>query len=53
VYDRLSAHLSWQKLNECGRSLRQDGIQFSLIDPQRFTYELIEQYRSLKQRQLL
>lgn len=53
VYDRLSAHISWQKLNECGRSLRQEGIQFSLIDPQRFTYELIEQYRSLKQRQLL
>jgi uncharacterized protein (DUF58 family) len=53
VYDRLGAHLAWQKLNECGRALRQEGIQFSLLDPQRFTYELIEQYRSLKQRQLL
>lgn len=53
VYDRLGAHLSWQKLNECGRGLRQEGIQFSLLDPQRFTFELIEQYRSLKQRQLL
>lgn len=53
VYDRLGAHLSWQKLNELGRGLRQDGIQFSLLDPERLTYELIEQYRSLKQRQLL
>ena len=53
IYDRLGAHLSWQKLIECGRGLRQDGIQFSLLDPQRLTYELIEQYRSLKQRQLL
>jgi uncharacterized protein (DUF58 family) len=53
VYDRLGAHLSWQKLNECGRGLRQEGIQFSLLEPKRFTFELIEQYRSLKQRQLL
>ncbi len=53
IYDRLGAHLSWQKLNECGRGLRQQGIQFSLLDPQRLTYELIEQYRSLKQRQIL
>ena len=53
VYDRLGAHHVWQKLNECGRGLRQDGIQFSLLAPGRFTYELIEQYRTLKQRQLL
>ncbi len=53
VYDRLSAHLSWQKLQECGRGLRQEGIHFSLLDPQRLTYELIEQYHALKQRQLL
>jgi len=53
IYDRLGAHLSWQKLTEAGRGLRQQGIQFNLLDPQRLTYELIEQYRSLKQRQLL
>ena len=53
AYDRLSAHLSWQKLNECGRGLRQQGIQFSLLDSRRLTHDLIEQYRSLKQRQLL
>ncbi|MBY0506044.1 MAG: DUF58 domain-containing protein [Bryobacteraceae bacterium] len=53
IYDRLGSHLSWQKLMECGRGLRQEGIQFSLLDPQRFTYEVIEQYRTLKQRQLL
>ncbi len=53
IYDRLAAHLAWQKLNECGRTLRQEGIHFSLLPPQRFTYELIEQYRALKQRQLL
>lgn len=53
IYDRLGAHLSWQKLMESGRGLRQQGIQFSLLEPQRFTYELIEQYRSLKMRQLL
>jgi uncharacterized protein (DUF58 family) len=53
VYEELSGHLRWQKLRELQKILRRQGVQFSLLKNERLSAELVSQYLSVKQRQLL
>ncbi len=53
VYRRLGGHLQWQRLRESGHRLRRLGVQFTLLDPARMTEQLVTQYVSVKQRQIL
>ena len=53
LYERLGGHLLWQSLRELQKVLQRRGVQFSLVPDERLTAELIAQYLSVKQRQLL
>jgi uncharacterized protein (DUF58 family) len=53
VQARLAGHLQWAKLRELERSLRHIGVRMQLLKPEMASAELIGQYRTIKQRQLL
>ncbi len=53
LYERLSGHMRWQKLEETTRRLGRNGMRFHLLNTERPAFDLTEQYRSVKQRQLL
>ena len=53
IYQELGGHLRWQKLRELQKILRRMGVQFSLVKNERLSAELVSQYLSVKQRQLL
>jgi uncharacterized protein (DUF58 family) len=53
IYGELGGHLRWQKLRELQKILRRLGVQFSLLKNERLSAELVSQYLSVKQRQLL
>ncbi|MGA3283779.1 MAG: DUF58 domain-containing protein [Verrucomicrobiota bacterium] len=53
LYGRLGGHLQWQKLRELQKVLQRRGVQFSLLNNERLSAELVSQYLSVKQRQLL
>ncbi len=53
VYEELGGHLRWQKLRELQKILQRLGVQFSLLKNERLSAELVSQYLSVKQRQLL
>jgi len=53
VQARLAGHLQWAKLRELERSLRHIGVRMQLLKPEMASAELIGQYRTVKQRQLL
>ena len=49
----LGGHLLWHDLRELGKVLQRRGVQFSLLENERLSAQLISQYLSVKQRQLL
>ncbi len=53
LYQELGGHLRWQKLRELQKILKRQGVQFSLLGNERLSAELVSQYLSVKQRQLL
>jgi len=53
LYQELGGHLRWQKLRELQKVLQRRGVQFSLLNNERLSAELVSQYLSVKQRQLL
>ena len=53
LYRRLGGHLRWQSLRELQKVLQRRGVQFSLLANERLSAELVSQYLSVKQRQLL
>jgi len=53
LYGRLGGHLQWQKLRELHKILQRRGVRFSLLDNERLSAELVSQYLSVKQRQLI
>jgi uncharacterized protein (DUF58 family) len=53
LYGRLGGHLRWQKLCELQKVLQRRGVQFSLLNNERLSAELVTQYLNVKQRQLL
>jgi uncharacterized protein (DUF58 family) len=53
LYQHLGGHLQWQKLRELGKVLQRRGVQFSLLQNERLSAELVSQYLNVKQRQLV
>jgi uncharacterized protein (DUF58 family) len=53
LYQHLGGHLQWQKLRELEKVLKRRGVQFSLLDNERLSAELVSQYLNVKRRQLL
>jgi uncharacterized protein (DUF58 family) len=53
VYDALSSHRMWHNLREVRGILAKRGIDFTLLDHERFTIDLITRYMSVKERQRL
>ncbi|HKW28226.1 MAG TPA: DUF58 domain-containing protein [Verrucomicrobiae bacterium] len=53
LYGQLGGHLQWQKMRELQKVLQRCGVQFSLLDNERLSAELVSQYLNVKQRQLL
>jgi uncharacterized protein (DUF58 family) len=53
LYQQLGGHLLWQKLRELEKTLQRRGVRFSLLANERLSAELVSQYLSVKQRQLI
>lgn len=53
VYRSLAGHIRWRDLRELERVLHRRGVSFFLMDNERMCAELVGQYASVKQRQLL
>ncbi len=53
IYRSLAGHMKWHDLRELERVLHRQGVNFFLLDNERMCAELVSQYASVKQRQLL
>jgi uncharacterized protein (DUF58 family) len=53
LYRHLGGHLQWQNLRELQKVLQRRAVRFSLLDNEGLSTELVSQYMSVKQRQLL
>ena len=53
LYARLGGHLRWRHLHETGENLRRIGVNFSLLDRERMTAQLVNRYLEVKARQLI
>jgi uncharacterized protein (DUF58 family) len=53
LYQQLGGHLLWQKLRELEKTLQRRGVRFSLLANERLSAEIVSQYLSVKQRQLI
>ena len=53
LYQCLGGHWQWQRLRELGEVLRHRGVRFSLLENEKLAVQLVSQYLSVKQRQLL
>lgn len=53
IYDHLSGHLIWESLWETQKILHRLGIGFSMVDNEKICSQLVSQYLTIKQRQLL
>jgi uncharacterized protein (DUF58 family) len=53
LYQRLGGHIQWNNLRELEKKLKRRGVQFSLVDNERLGAQLITQYLSIKQRQVI
>ena len=53
LYQQLGGHLRWQDLRELQKNLQRRGVRFSLPRNERLCAEIVSQYLSIKQRQLL
>jgi uncharacterized protein (DUF58 family) len=53
VYRELGGHLRWQKLRQLEKTLQRRGVQFSLVENERLSADLVSQYMAVKQRQLI
>ena len=53
LYARLGGHLRWRHLHETGEALRKVGVNFSLVDQERMTAQLVNRYLEVKARQLI
>jgi uncharacterized protein (DUF58 family) len=53
LYRHLGGHLQWTKLRELGKVLQRRGVQFSMLQNERLSADLVSQYLNVKQRQLV
>jgi uncharacterized protein (DUF58 family) len=51
--DEIAGHLRWEGLNHLKTQLRTAGVDFSVIDDEKLSLDLVNQYLSVKQRQVL
>lgn len=53
LYGELAGHLRWHGLRELEKVLQRRGVRLSLLTSERMAVELVSQYLSVKQRQVL
>jgi len=53
IADELSGHLRWDGLRHLQRELRAAGVEFTLVDDEKLSVEIVNQYLAIKQRQIL
>ncbi len=53
LYEQLRGHLQWHNLRELQKVLQRRGVDFSLLENERLSADLITQYLNVKRRQLL
>jgi uncharacterized protein (DUF58 family) len=53
LYRHLGGHILWHNLRELEKKLQRRGVRFSLVENERLGAQLITQYMSVKQRQVL
>jgi uncharacterized protein (DUF58 family) len=53
LYDEFGGHLQWHRLRELEKVLQRRGVSFGLLKNERLCVDLVSQYLSVKQRQLL
>jgi len=53
IYQALGGHALWHDLREFERALKRRGVQFSQLEDERMTAQLVSQYIGVKRRQLL
>jgi len=53
LYWQLGGHLRWHKLRQLEKTLQRRGVRFSLVENERLSADLVSQYLSVKQRQLI
>jgi len=53
LYRELGGHIQWQNLLELGKKLKQRGVQFSLVQNEKLSADVVTQYLNVKRRQLV
>jgi uncharacterized protein (DUF58 family) len=53
LYAELAGHMRWQQLRELEKVLQRRGVRLSLLPSERLAVDLVSQYLSVKQRQVL
>lgn len=53
IPEELSGHLRWEGLRNLQSELRAEGVEFSLVDDEKLSVEIVNQYLAIKQRQVL
>lgn len=53
ISQRIAGHLKWHELRELSRGLRREGVQLGLLDHERLSVEVVNQYLRVKARQAL
>lgn len=53
IADEIAGHLRWQSLRQLQLALRTEGVEFSILDDEKLSLELVNQYLSVKQRQVI
>lgn len=53
LYRHLGGHLRWHNLRELEKVLHRRGVPFNLLENEKLSVQLVSQYLSVKQRQLL
>ncbi len=53
LYEELRGHLQWHNLRELQKVLQRRGVDFSMLENERLSADLVSQYLNVKQRQLL
>ncbi len=53
IYGKLGGHILWHSMRELEKVLQRHGVSFSLLDNEKMCAQLVSQYVSVKQRQIL
>jgi uncharacterized protein (DUF58 family) len=53
IYRQLGGHFQWQNLLELGKKLKNRGVQFTPVQNEKLTADVVSQYLNVKRRQLV